>query len=65
MHLQPVFGDCPLRGGTVAARLFATGLCLPSGSSLSAAEQAEVIAAIGNTPRVRAGEHIRERMARV
>jgi dTDP-4-amino-4,6-dideoxygalactose transaminase len=65
MHLQPVFRDCPRRGGAVAARLFATGLCLPSGSSLSAAEQGEVIAAIGNVPRVRTGEHIRERMARV
>lgn len=65
MHLQPVFRDCPLRGGAVAARLFATGLCLPSGSSLSASEQGEVIAAIGNVPRVRAGEPIRERMASV
>jgi dTDP-4-amino-4,6-dideoxygalactose transaminase len=65
MHLQPVFRDCPLRGGAVAARLFATGLCLPSGSSLSAAEQGKVIAAVDHVPRVRAGEHIRERMARV
>ena len=65
MHLQPVFRDCALRGGAVAARLFATGLCLPSGSSLSAAQQREVIAAIGNVPRVRAGDHTRERMARV
>jgi dTDP-4-amino-4,6-dideoxygalactose transaminase len=65
MHLQPVFRDCALRGGAVAARLFATGLCLPSGSSLSAAQQGEVIAAIGNVPRVRAGDHTRERMARV
>ena len=65
MHLQPVFRDCRLRGGAVAARLFATGLCLPSGSSLSAAEQGEVIAAIGNVPRAGAGEPIRERMARV
>jgi pyridoxal phosphate-dependent aminotransferase EpsN len=65
MHLQPVFRDCPVRGGTVAARLFATGLCLPSGSSLSAADQGKVIAAIGNVPRVRAGEQIPERLARV
>ena len=65
MHLQPVFRDCRMRGGAVAARLFATGLCLPSGSSLSAAEQGEVIAAIGNVPRAGAGEPIRERMARV
>jgi pyridoxal phosphate-dependent aminotransferase EpsN len=65
MHLQPVFRDCPVRGGAVAARLFATGLCLPSGSSLSAAEQGEVIAAVGNVPRVRTGAQIPERLARV
>jgi dTDP-4-amino-4,6-dideoxygalactose transaminase len=65
MHLQPVFRDCALRGGAVAARLFATGLCLPSGSSLSAAQQREVIVAIGSVPRVRAGDHTRERTARV
>jgi pyridoxal phosphate-dependent aminotransferase EpsN len=65
MHLQPVFRDCARRGGAVAARLFATGLCLPSGSSLSAAQQREVIVAIGSVPRVRAGDHTRERTARV
>jgi pyridoxal phosphate-dependent aminotransferase EpsN len=35
MHLQPVFAGRPAIGGAVAERLFATGLCLPSGSSLS------------------------------
>jgi pyridoxal phosphate-dependent aminotransferase EpsN len=38
MHLQPVFRDAPMIGGAVAARLYATGLCLPSGSSLTDAE---------------------------
>ena len=35
MHLQPVFRDAPMVGGAVAEQLFATGLCLPSGSSLT------------------------------
>jgi dTDP-4-amino-4,6-dideoxygalactose transaminase len=65
MHLQPVFRDCTVRGGAVAARLFATGLCLPSGSSLSEAEQEEVIAAVRSVPRACSGEHTREGMARV
>jgi len=38
LHLQPVFADCPKRGGDVAADLFARGLCLPSGSNLSDVE---------------------------
>jgi dTDP-4-amino-4,6-dideoxygalactose transaminase len=51
MHLQPAFRHCRLRGGSIAAKLFATGLCLPSGSGLSAADQASVIAAIAEVPR--------------
>lgn len=35
MHLQPAFRHCRTRGGAVSERLFETGLCLPSGSSLS------------------------------
>jgi dTDP-4-amino-4,6-dideoxygalactose transaminase len=46
MHLQPAFRHCHVRGGGVAARLFDTGLCLPSGSGMSPADQARVIAAI-------------------
>jgi dTDP-4-amino-4,6-dideoxygalactose transaminase len=38
MHLQPVFADCPMRGGAVSAAIFEDGLCLPSGSSLTVAE---------------------------
>lgn len=34
MHLQPVFADCPVRGGATAQAIFDDGLCLPSGSSL-------------------------------
>jgi len=64
MHLQPVFRSCPARGGAVAARLFETGLCLPSGSSLSDADQGEVIAAIAAIPRRAAAASVRDRMAR-
>jgi len=43
---QPVFRDAPRAGGSVAAALFAQGLCLPSGTGMTAAEQDRVIAAI-------------------
>ena len=46
MHLQPVFRGCRVRGGAVASRLFETGLCLPSGTAMTPAEQALVIDAI-------------------
>jgi len=38
MHLQPVFADYPFYGDGTADKLFAQGLCLPSGSNLSAEE---------------------------
>jgi pyridoxal phosphate-dependent aminotransferase EpsN len=41
--LQPVFADAETFGGAVAADLFARGLCLPSGSNLSPADQDRVI----------------------
>ena len=43
LHLQPAFRDAPRAGGERAAELFDRGLCLPSGSAMSAAEQARVI----------------------
>ena len=45
MHLQPLFKGEAYFGGTVAENLFAHGLCLPSGSGLSA-EGKERIAAV-------------------
>jgi dTDP-4-amino-4,6-dideoxygalactose transaminase len=51
MHLQPVFASADTVGGNVAKELFATGLCLPSGSSLSEADQQRVIDAVLTTPR--------------
>lgn len=46
MHLQPVFRRADAIGGHVAEALFAQGLCLPSGSSLTDDEQAEVVTVI-------------------
>jgi pyridoxal phosphate-dependent aminotransferase EpsN len=46
MHAQPVFAHAERVGGAVADELFARGLCLPSGSSLTEAQQARVIDAV-------------------
>ncbi|MQA30971.1 MAG: aminotransferase class I/II-fold pyridoxal phosphate-dependent enzyme [Luteitalea sp.] len=43
LHLQPVFGGCPMAGGSVAEGLFDRGLCLPSGSSLAPPRQARIV----------------------
>ena len=43
MHRQPIFADCECIGGGVADRLFARGLCLPSGSSLTLPELERVV----------------------
>jgi dTDP-4-amino-4,6-dideoxygalactose transaminase len=55
MHLQPVFQGCRSVGGEVAAGIFEAGLCLPSGSSLSAADREMVVEAVRSTPRRRTG----------
>jgi pyridoxal phosphate-dependent aminotransferase EpsN len=46
MHTQPLFCDAERVGGSVSERLFATGLCLPSSSSLTIAAQERVIDAV-------------------
>ncbi len=47
MHMQPLFNGAPYfshaSGTDVSANLFQTGICLPSGSNLSEAEQDRVI----------------------
>ena len=47
MHLQPLFSGAPYfshaQGADVSAHLFQAGICLPSGSNLSEAEQDRVI----------------------
>jgi dTDP-4-amino-4,6-dideoxygalactose transaminase len=46
LHLQPAFRRAPQVGGAVAARLFAEGLCLPSGSGMAPGAQMRVIETI-------------------
>jgi pyridoxal phosphate-dependent aminotransferase EpsN len=46
MHLQPIFMEYEAVGGDVAAKLFANGLCLPSGSSLTENDLARVVETI-------------------
>jgi dTDP-4-amino-4,6-dideoxygalactose transaminase len=46
LHMQPVFRDAPRVGGAVAEALFARGICLPSGSGMTQAQQGRVIRAI-------------------
>jgi pyridoxal phosphate-dependent aminotransferase EpsN len=46
MHLQPVFQSCRVRGGSVTEKLFAEGLCLPSGSGMTADDQQRIVGII-------------------
>jgi dTDP-4-amino-4,6-dideoxygalactose transaminase len=43
MHLQPFYREAQVYGGAVAAGLFERGLCLPSGSELSDADQRRIV----------------------
>lgn len=43
MHMQPLYEGAPYHGSGVDERLFANGLCLPSGSDMSDDQQDEVI----------------------
>jgi pyridoxal phosphate-dependent aminotransferase EpsN len=45
MHTQPLFEGAERVGGSVAERLYSTGVCLPSSSSLSDRAQGRVITA--------------------
>jgi pyridoxal phosphate-dependent aminotransferase EpsN len=46
MHMQPLYEGAPYHGTGVDERLFATGLCLPSGSDMTDGQQDEVIARV-------------------
>ena len=46
MHRQPVFSSAEAIGGGVADEMFAKGICLPSGSGLTDADQDRVISAL-------------------
>jgi pyridoxal phosphate-dependent aminotransferase EpsN len=49
LHAQPVFSSCRVRGGAVSESLFARGLCLPSGSSLSESDLERIVQVIRTT----------------
>ena len=51
MHLQPVFAGCRCRGGAGAENLFSRGLCLPSGTNLTAEQLERVAQTVRQTPR--------------
>ena len=51
MHLQPLYRQCETAGGAVAEGLFATGLCLPSGSNLPPAAIDRVAAVVRSLQR--------------
>ena len=46
MHLQPVFGHCQAYLNGVSASLFANGICLPSGTGMSASDLDRVVGCI-------------------
>jgi len=46
MSLQPLFADAERIGGDVAKSLYEQGICLPSSTSMTAEEQAYVVAAV-------------------
>jgi dTDP-4-amino-4,6-dideoxygalactose transaminase len=46
LHLQPLYRDAQAVGGVVAERIFEHGLCLPSGTALSLADQERIIATV-------------------
>ena len=43
MHMQPLYAGAPYHGAGVDERLFANGICLPSGSDMTDEQQDEVI----------------------
>jgi pyridoxal phosphate-dependent aminotransferase EpsN len=46
LHLQPLFADAPMYGGTVCEDLFNRGLCLPSGTAMGDEELRRVAKAV-------------------
>jgi pyridoxal phosphate-dependent aminotransferase EpsN len=46
MHLQPLYRDAERVGGRVAEDIFRRGICLPSSSNLTDADQERVVAAV-------------------
>lgn len=46
MHLQPVFKSEKCIGGKAAENMFATGVCLPSGTAMTAVDQTRITTAL-------------------
>ena len=46
MHTQPLFKDYEAVGGQVAEKIFRTGLCLPSGTSMSEEDQQRILSIV-------------------
>lgn len=46
MHMQPVFRDARRIGGAVSEKLFAGGLCLPSGTAMNEDDLARIVAIV-------------------
>jgi dTDP-4-amino-4,6-dideoxygalactose transaminase len=51
LHLQPLYAASPMVGGPVCAEIFEHGLCLPTGSALSGADQDRVIGIVRSLAR--------------
>jgi dTDP-4-amino-4,6-dideoxygalactose transaminase len=49
LHMQPLFKDATVVGGAVAESVFAQGLCLPSGSTLSPSDQDRIVESLLRT----------------
>ncbi|MBN96140.1 MAG: pyridoxal phosphate-dependent aminotransferase [Deltaproteobacteria bacterium] len=49
MHMQPLYSGTRMLGGSVCEHLFANGMCLPSGSSMTDADRERVLAAFLGT----------------
>lgn len=43
MHMQPMFSNCTSIEGSVAERLFNTGLCLPSGTAMNHSDLQRIV----------------------
>jgi dTDP-4-amino-4,6-dideoxygalactose transaminase len=53
LHLQPLYEKFPYYGGSVAQNLFSIGLCLPSGSNLTAAERTRIKNVVQHTFKIK------------
>lgn len=46
LHLQPLFSDCEVFGGSVSEKIFAQGVCLPSGTIMTDRDLAWIVSLI-------------------